>query len=125
MTARRNISQLRESIPKDQKVSRFVLQERAFPGASADFPVSHVSKPCAIPAGPRFPMFVAVLVACLVVISPRLGLALWFDGFDLQILAGSTPSMLFAPRRNTILWFLERILLYMCFVWFNHHCWKK
>ena len=61
MTARRNISELRESIPKDQKVSRFVLQERAFPGASADFPVSHVSKPCAIPAGPRFPMFVAVL----------------------------------------------------------------
>ena len=37
MTARRNISELRESIPKDQKVSRFVLQERALPGASADW----------------------------------------------------------------------------------------
>jgi hypothetical protein len=44
-----------------------------------------------------------------------LGLTLWFDGFDLQILAGSTPSMLFVPRRNTILWFLERILLCVLF----------
>ena len=84
--------------------------------SQSNFPVSHVSKPCAIPAEPRFPMFVAVLVACLVVIYiSRLGLALWFDGFDLQILAGSTPSMLFVPRRNTILWFLERIFLCVLF----------